>query len=301
MAKLSSSEKLRLEKIFDMNSGYVLNFSNRSFQEFVLDNIGIDIQNEKYSYASGSKANRLRSLWNKEENETVGKLIIGLLEHWKVSRELDNKIITLEERSLYEECFAIGKRLVNNMPPDVPSQNALEIDRKKVSLSEKLNRLLATFEDMARSADHQRRGYLLEELLNELFKISDIPAIKSFRRNDNGEQIDGAFTFKGWHYLVECKWTEKLSDIKQLDSLLGKVNRSGKQMMGLFLSIDGWSINVPALLKQNPEKCIFLMDGYDLRCVLNNEIDLALLIQTKIAKLNLEAEPFISARRIIET
>lgn len=38
--------------------------------------------------------------------------------------------------------------------------------------------------------------------------------------------------------------------------------------MGLFISINGWSENVVPLLKQNPEKCVLLMDGYDLRCVL---------------------------------
>ena len=37
-------------------------------------------------------------------------------------------------------------------------------------------------------------------------------------------------------------------------------------MMGVFLSVNGWSENVPQLLKQNSEKSILLMDGYDLRC-----------------------------------
>jgi hypothetical protein len=56
-----------------------------------------------------------------------------------------------------------------------------------------------------------------------------------------GEQIDGAFKLEGWYYLVECKWTQKLTDIRQLDSLYGKIGRSGKQTLGLFL-VDEWMV-----------------------------------------------------------
>jgi hypothetical protein len=69
--------------------------------------------------------------------------------------------------------------------------------------------------------------------------------------------------------------------------------------MGLFLSIEGWSVNVPMLLKQNTDKSIILMDGYDLRCVLNCSIDLEELLRQKIVKLNLESEPFYSVKFMI--
>ena len=62
--------------------------------------------------------------------------------------------------------------------------------------------------------------------------------------------------------------------------------------MGLFLSINGWSDNVPPLLKQNPGKVIFLMDGYDLRTALDRQIDLRDFLLAKIAELNLKAEPY---------
>lgn len=70
--------------------------------------------------------------------------------------------------------------------------------------------------------------------------------------------------------------------------------------MGLFLSINGWSDNVPHLLKQNPEKCIFLMDGYDLRCALALEADLRELLLAKLARLSLEAEPFLGVRSFLD-
>lgn len=75
----------------------------------------------------------------------------------------------------------------------------------------------------------QRRGYMLEELINILFSIYDIALMRSFNKNEGAEQIDGAFKLDGWHYIVEIKWTSQLTDMKQLDSLYGKVGRSGKQ------------------------------------------------------------------------
>jgi hypothetical protein len=153
--------------------------------------------------------------------------------------------------------------------------------------------LLMMFDEMAKLGDAQRRGYLLQDLLNRMFDLHEIPLVRPFTRNEGGEQIDGAFKIKGWHYLVECRWRTKLADIRELDGLKGQVDRSGKQTMGFFLSINGWSQNAPALLKQNPDKCIVLMDGYDLRTVLAGRVDLRDLILAKVARLNLEAEPFL--------
>ncbi len=94
--------------------------------------------------------------------------------------------------------------------------------------------------------------------------------------------------------LVECRWRKKPADTRQLDGLQGQVDRSGKQTMGLFLSVNGWSDHVPATLKQNSKKSIILMDGYDLRCVLSGHADLRDLLLSKVATLNFESEPFLS-------
>lgn len=160
--------------------------------------------------------------------------------------------------------------------------------------------LLMMFDELARSDDPHRRGYLLQESLNRLFDLHEVPVVRSFTRNDGAEQIDGAFKLEGWHYVVECRWREKLADIRQLDGLLGQVGRSGKQTMGVFLSINGWSEHVPRLLKQNADKCIILMDGYDLRCVLAREANLRDFLLAKLARLNLEAEPFLGAKMYLD-
>ncbi|WP_165586719.1 hypothetical protein [Aequorivita vladivostokensis] len=49
MAKLKETEKLILEKIFNMQGGYVLDFSNFKFQQFIFNTFKLDIYTSKYS------------------------------------------------------------------------------------------------------------------------------------------------------------------------------------------------------------------------------------------------------------
>jgi len=153
--------------------------------------------------------------------------------------------------------------------------------------------LLAQFDHAALSTDHHQRGYFLEDLLGRVFTLHGISVVRSFRRNDGGEQIDAAFALDGWHYIVECRWRDKPADGRDLDGLLGQIGRSGNQTMGLFLSINGWSQNVVPLLKQNRDKGIILMDGVDLRTVLAQPFDLKRMIKAKLTALNLDAEPYL--------
>ena len=151
------------------------------------------------------------------------------------------------------------------------------------------------------SEEPHRRGYLLQDLLGETFKLFEIPVEKSFTRNQGGEQIDGAFRIQGFSFIVECRWREEVADVRQIDGLSGQVSRSGKQTMGLFFSINGWSRNVPMLLKQNPEKGIILMDGNDFNSVLAGRIALEDLLQEKLKALNFKSEPFISVEEILSS
>jgi uncharacterized protein (TIGR02391 family) len=90
MADLTTIEKQILEKLFQMGGGYVLNFSDRTMGEFFRDDVGIDIYAQKYNYASGSKANRMRGLWLSADTKTVGKSIIKLIEYIESQILIDN-------------------------------------------------------------------------------------------------------------------------------------------------------------------------------------------------------------------
>ena len=89
-----------------MSGGYVLNFSNRTFQEFVLDTVSRNIYDS--AYGTGSKANQLRGFWKVEYNHIVGILLNGLLDVYKdEGRELNTE---------YNECRQIAARLEQDSP-----------------------------------------------------------------------------------------------------------------------------------------------------------------------------------------
>jgi len=110
MSDLTFIDKTKIEKLLGMGSGYVLDFSNRTFAEFVVESTGKDIYDTKYEYASGSKANRLRAFWNTEPNHVVGKLIWDLLEYGRESS------ISNGQDSLYKDCNRIADRLQQCTP-----------------------------------------------------------------------------------------------------------------------------------------------------------------------------------------
>lgn len=58
-----------------MEDGYVLDFTNATFENFIRDSLGIEINDAKYFLNSSSKANRLRKLFKIESNDNVCKLL----------------------------------------------------------------------------------------------------------------------------------------------------------------------------------------------------------------------------------
>lgn len=156
--------------------------------------------------------------------------------------------------------------------------------------------ILQLFDELAATdpSKYQARGYGLEQLLQQILEVNNIRAEQPFRRNSGGEQIDGAFKLANdLHFLVECKWTKPRCDHNCLDSLNGKLLRSGSGVMGLFLAINGVTDNTVALLKQNPSKSIILMDGFDLRKMLEEGVDFAELIREKRSYLSFYSEPML--------
>jgi hypothetical protein len=51
MSDLTSSEKQKFERLFNIGGGYVLNFSNRIFREFVEEHARIDVDQALYQRA----------------------------------------------------------------------------------------------------------------------------------------------------------------------------------------------------------------------------------------------------------
>ncbi|MCD6013383.1 MAG: hypothetical protein K0Q79_3245 [Flavipsychrobacter sp.] len=128
MSDISNIERIKLEKLL-VNSGYVLDFSNRTFADFIQENIGIDIYSEKYSDVGESKANRLRTLWKKEGNPIVAKLLFALLEYCKEIYIPNTSGWTDEMQELYKYGISIAKRLHGEIGEHVEAIKVISEDK----------------------------------------------------------------------------------------------------------------------------------------------------------------------------
>ena len=110
MANLRASIKRKFEILFEElhGAGFVLDFSNNSFDNFVKDVTGKDIYEEKYSDKGNSKENRLRTFIEKEPDFVVANLLSELLEEYKTITEGNGR------KDLLSDCYKEIERLKSN-------------------------------------------------------------------------------------------------------------------------------------------------------------------------------------------
>lgn len=81
-----------------------------------------------------------------------------------------------------------------------------------------------------------KRGYVLEEILQSLCKISSLEVTEPYRVN--GEQIDGSLKYDGEHYIIEAKWQEKAIANEAVYQFSGKIEGKMYGRGFLFQSTD---------------------------------------------------------------
>lgn len=202
---------------------------------------------------------RHRSPWTK--NPSFARVLKGKIEFVGMVRgRTDPKFLKLKEQL---------KALKPALYPNEPDE---------------LAELLLAFQELKEMQDVHRRGFLFQDFLNRFFTYYQIGIKKPFQRNEGAEQIDGAFELSGWYYLVECRWRKKLADTREIDGLQGQVSRSGKQTMGLFVSVNGWSEGAVATLPLHPEKAVILVNGSDIEDCLTHGGNFLDFLKEKIAQ-----------------
>jgi hypothetical protein len=148
MSTLTAREKSKLEKLFDMGGGYVLNFSDATIGTFFGEEVGVDIHDQKYRSNGSSKAKKLREFWRIENDYLVGKAIQALIAEAEESvyspstaffsdseQEVDK-----EKQRLIEECKAIATRLLSGQVNlDHLKQTATTFDARH--LAEQIRRI----------------------------------------------------------------------------------------------------------------------------------------------------------------
>jgi hypothetical protein len=197
MADLTYTEQETIENFLRMENGYVMDFSNRTFQEFIIKSVGRNIYDEKYNYDSNSKANRLRRFIEVESNYTVGTLLSAFCEYWRLkvnTIEIDQK----NDENLYNECLKIAERLKKeNIVEDIDA-NILNVDDKNIELLAKIIR---------DSIDKNEPGAALDRLHTLIFgylrNLCDIHKI-SYEKSDSLNAVYGKYI----KFLIDNKHIE---------------------------------------------------------------------------------------------
>jgi hypothetical protein len=153
------------------------------------------------------------------------------------------------------------------------------------------------FDSIHSESDPQLRGNRFQDLMNKIFEYYSEQSRGSFRRT--GEQIDGQFYFdKHWYY-VEVRWKKEQGIAADVSILRDRAKDAfGGDTKALFISFNGFTPECLESLKGKSDERVVLMDGIDLRCVLDCQIGFDVLLAEKQGDM-VRGKPFVSAREII--
>ncbi|MFV8751944.1 hypothetical protein ACNOYE_15470 [Nannocystaceae bacterium ST9] len=114
MPKLKTSEMQVVEDAF-ITGGYVLEFSNRTFQAFFEDEFDVQIYSDKYGYRGPSKGSHLRAFVETESGPIAAQVLRALWVHFEETTTTDvlakEKTIKLKTR-----LFGLISKLEANQP-----------------------------------------------------------------------------------------------------------------------------------------------------------------------------------------
>lgn len=120
--------------------------------------------------------------------------------------------------------------------------------------------------------NRQLAGLSLEKVLNRLFELHDLNPRGPFRVV--GEQIDGSFVLDHEVYLLEAKWPVEPCSESDLLVFRGKIEGKSQFTRGLFISINGISEEASKSIVRGKQPNFFIVDGYDLTMLLEDNIAL---------------------------
>lgn len=148
ISKFEIQEKKILEKFLGMDSGYVLNFSNRTFSDFFIENFKINIYDNKYADRGESKAKRLRTFWEKESNSLVADSIEKMIEWWESDSLINEEEITNNQKVLAEKCKKIANNVRNRNTANIQNEEIEFLNKKFDSVNIKTLNLTTTMENV---------------------------------------------------------------------------------------------------------------------------------------------------------
>jgi hypothetical protein len=142
---------------------------------------------------------------------------------------------------------------------------------------DEIESLRGQFMEMWGMTDPHQRGYAFQTFLDKLFVLFDLEPRLSYKLEH--EEIDGSISFDTDDYIIEARWRKDASTPTDADRFDKKVERKGKNALGLFISVNGFTEGVFDTYRHSTS--FFAMDGADLMCVLDQRVRLDDLLRRK--------------------
>lgn len=280
MPNIRSLDMKLLDDVFEMNGGYVLDFSDRTMSTFFAEELNVDIDDDTYREHGTSKAKRLRCYLNKVDLPTSVKTLRALWDYREGVRKHRSRaewVPNAEGRFL-----SLLNRMEGGTEASSPSEPPkTAFDRPKVvAFKQRLIELS--------SMEPHRRGYAFEGWLRDAFNFYGLQSREPFR--NKGEQIDGSFVLQGEIYLLEAKWESAKTAAADLHVFQGKLEQKAAWARGLFVSNSGFTDE--GLIAFGRGKRVVCMDGQDLIDILDRELPLSTALDLKVRRAAETGLPF---------
>jgi hypothetical protein len=270
VATLDFIEKDLIDSLLN-SSGYILDFSNRTYQEFVWEKIQVDVYAK---YPGLSKGKILRAIMSDLPNVTTGKLLLEFLRYMQVNDQ---------NREQFKKCAEIGNRLIGKITV-VKAPVYSPTSAKPITSTIDFGKYINELTQLSNNADTpQSRGFAFEKYLQALFEVAGLQPRGSFKVI--GEQIDGSFVLKNEVYLLEAKWTSKPIDKGQLVIFNEKVSSKSGFTRGLFISFSNYTDEALATFANGRTVNIVLMSVQELAVALSRKMEIEILLWNKVRAL----------------
>ena len=277
-----------IDRVFGMESGYVLDITNHTFADFFRQELNVNIDDRRWATQGGSKAKRLRYYLRCAAPQTALDTLNALWEYREATT------ITAGYPGLDPPVRAAYLRIIARLG-GTPPQSAVPISpRRKQPVDATVASSLAHRLLDVSTMEPQARGYAFERFLKDVFDAYGLSARAAFRLK--GEQIDGSFELHGQTYLLEARWRSARADVETLRAFNAKVEHKAHWSRGLIISQSGFTPDgLHAFGSGNRVVC---MDGLDLHQLLTARLDLAEVIALKVRRAAESGIAFVPVREL---
>ncbi|MCX4920212.1 restriction endonuclease [Streptomyces sp. NBC_00687] len=133
---------------------------------------------------------------------------------------------------------------------------------------------------LSAAGDPQRRGKDFEHLLQRAFQLAHFE-VELDPRIAHPRQTDLSARYGDRRYLLEAKWQAAKADMDVLDGLRARLRRTSTDVVGVLVSISGFTRTVMEEIRRERQQPILLVDQHELLVALREPATLPGLLRVK--------------------